>query len=50
MECIEKRVAVAVMGASASREMCLMHVSFCVSSGGEGIIRVSSDLSTHFIS
>lgn len=37
MECIEKRVVVAAaMGASALREMCLMHVSFCVSSRGGG--------------
>lgn len=54
MECIEKRVVVAAaMGASALREMCLMHVSFCVSSrgGGEkGIMHVYSDLSTHFSS
>lgn len=45
-----KRVVVA---AAALREMCLMHVSFCVSSrgGGEtGIMHVYSDLSTHFSS
>lgn len=40
MECIEKGGGGDGVGV-ALREMCLMHVSFCVSSGGEtGIMRV----------
>lgn len=38
-------------GGSVFREMCLMHVSFCVSSGGRRrIMHVPSDLSTHSFS